>query len=102
MPTAPLAPEGATDLLSRTDDHVSPVRPWTVVLWNDDVNTQEFVTYTLMRVLQVDQLTAESLMLTAHLEGRAAAKSGNQAECVAVAAALGYAGVWATLERGAA
>jgi ATP-dependent Clp protease adaptor protein ClpS len=45
-------------------------QPWSVVLYDDDVNTCEFVTFVLQRVLHVDAVQAEALMWQVHNTGK--------------------------------
>lgn len=93
------ATRGGTDTLEKVKEDTSLDQPWQVLLWNDPVNTTAFVTLTLIRVLEVDQDTAERFMLLAHTEGKTAVSKGTQAEVQKVAAALGAASLWATLEK---
>lgn len=95
----PAAPSGGTDLLERVEERTAADLPWQVLLWNDPVNTTQYVTLTLMRVLEIGQDAAERLMLLAHTEGKASVKSGTRAECEKVAGALQSASLWATMEK---
>lgn len=95
----PTAPSGGTDLLEHTQETHATDTPWQVLLWNDPVNTTTYVTLTLQRLLEVTAETAEQLMLTAHVEGKTAVKSGTQGECKKVTLALMSAGLWATMQK---
>jgi ATP-dependent Clp protease adaptor protein ClpS len=44
---------------------------WTVVLHNDDYTPQEFVTAILSEVFHLDDVTAHTIMMTVHNEGKA-------------------------------
>lgn len=100
MPDAhPASPGGATDVLPGAAEQTRSDDPWQVVLWNDPVNTTDYVTLTLMRVLTVPGSEAQRLMLLAHTEGRVVVTSADLGRCREVATALMAAQLWATLER---
>lgn len=93
---------GGTALLEREQTSSHSDTPWRVILWNDPVNNVQYVTLTLMRVLEVDAASAERLMLQAHTAGRAQVASGTSAEATRIATALQNASLWATIEKGQA
>lgn len=92
-------PGGSTATLPDVDEATGHDHPWQVILWNDPVNTTDYVTMTLVRVLKVGAAEAERLMLLAHTEGRAAVANGTQAHCKDVTCALMAAQLWATMEK---
>ena len=51
-----------------------------LVLFNDDVNTFDFVTDTLIDVCGHDELQAEQCALIVHYKGKCAVKSGSHTE----------------------
>lgn len=53
-----------------------------LILFNDEVNTFEFVIETLIDVCEHDPLTAEQCTLIAHYKGKCAVKSGDIEELV--------------------
>lgn len=67
-----------------TEAHVDLEEPVGVILYNDDVNTFEYVTFVLKRVLKVTSVVAEALMLTVHTTGSAELKrcARNEAEAL--------------------
>lgn len=93
---------GGTDVLERTDEAQKTDLPWQVMLWNDPVNTTEYVTLTLVRVLEVDKVTAERFMVAAHTDGKTAVRSGAKDECERIATALMAASLWATVSKAGA
>lgn len=93
--------QGGTDVLERVDEAVGVDHPWQVQLWNDPVNTTDYVTLTLVRVLEVSEPDAERLMLLAHSEGKTAVAHGTKDKMLVIAGALQSASLWATLEKAA-
>ena len=91
--------QGGTDVLERVEESSAVDLPWQVMLWNDPINTTDFVTVTLIQVLDIDTAAAERLMLLAHTEGKTAVKHGSKDACQTVAVALGSAGLWATMQK---
>lgn len=93
--------QAGTDTLERTHalEELTGAPSWQVVLWNDPVNLLEYVTSTLMRVLGLPRLEAESLMLLAHIEGKAPVFEGARQDCETIANKLMAATLWATLEK---
>jgi len=51
-----------------------------LILYNDDVNSFEFVIETLIEVCEHDPLTAEQCTLIAHFNGKCPVKSGDLEE----------------------
>jgi ATP-dependent Clp protease adaptor protein ClpS len=92
---------GGTDLLERVKVHSDPAAdtPWQALLWNDPVNLADVVTKVLIKVLGIDEPTAHRLMMTAHMEGKAAVYSGTQEQAQAIADKLGSFNLWATVEK---
>lgn len=93
------ATRGDTDVLERVQEDLSLDQPWQVLLWNDPVNLTDYVTLTLVRVLEIDEPAAERLMLLTHTDGKTAVSHGTKAEAQKVATALQAATLWATLEK---
>ncbi|MGB1874013.1 MAG: ATP-dependent Clp protease adapter ClpS [Akkermansiaceae bacterium] len=50
--------------------------PWNVVVLNDPVNLQGYVTMVFKRVFGYDQTKAEALMMEVHTQGRSVVWSG--------------------------
>lgn len=53
-----------------------------IILYNDDVNSFDFVIETLIEVCEHDPLTAEQCTLIAHFNGKCPVKSGDIDELV--------------------
>ena len=53
------------------EDRISQPKFYTVILYNDDFTTQEFVIHILVSFFQKNQEDAFRLMLKVHLEGKA-------------------------------
>ena len=63
-------------------------RPYIVILYNDDYHGTEEVTLQLQKAAGYDQYTAASVMIEAHLHGRAVAYKGTNLDCEKVASVL--------------
>lgn len=72
---------------------------WAVVLWNDPVNTMEYVSRVLCKSFGYTKAKAEEIMLAAHENGRATAWAGEQAEAESHCRALHGWGLQATLQK---
>lgn len=79
-------PLPGVDLSTETD--TSSADAWVVVLFDDPVNTMEYVTLALRTVLKVDAPAAERFMLEAHTNGKVALYSGDRAEAERICVAL--------------
>lgn len=60
-----------------TDTLVDSSHPYSLVVWNDDVNTFDWVIETLMEVCQHSQEQAEQCALFIHYRGKYAVKNGS-------------------------
>ena len=58
------------------DQSLDVLEPFVVLLFDDPVNTMQYVAAALREVLKVDGPTAESLMMEAHTTGKAAVFTG--------------------------
>lgn len=72
---------------------------WTVVLYDDPVNTMGYVSAALQEVLAVDSAKAEALMLEAHTNGKATVYSGERDEAERLCVALHGWTLHATVSR---
>ena len=68
------------DLETQTETSVALEEPWLVIIFNDPVNTMEFVQFVLRKVLRVTSVQAEALMWTAHRSGKAVVRRCGHAE----------------------
>lgn len=98
--TTPLAdPIGDLGIAVSDDTDVAPDLPWKVILWNDPVNLASYVTGVLVRVLSISAAKAESLMLIAHSESKAAVFDGAKDAAETKALQLLSSGLTVTVEK---
>jgi ATP-dependent Clp protease adaptor protein ClpS len=71
MPEAPVRPANP-DLDSILEEILEPDNLWTVILWNDDVNTFQHVIEVLMAVLGIDAKRALKHAVAVHTTGKSA------------------------------
>ena len=79
-----------TETLSNTEVRqvVENDVPWVVLLWDDPVNTTEYVSHVLRKVFSIGPDKAHQLMMKAHVDGKAAVWSGEKAVAEQHCAAL--------------
>ena len=77
-----------TAVLEKVESLTTPESPWSVVIWDDPVNTMEYVSKVLQRQFGFSREKSEELMLKAHNEGKAAVWSGSKNEAEAHCVAL--------------
>ncbi len=82
-----------------TIDDVNPDRPWVVVVWNDPINTQTYVTFVFQKLFGYSKQKATRLMLQVHNEGKSAVSSGTREKAELDVFHLHEYGLWATLEQ---
>ena len=85
-----------TDLLTLTED------PCNLVVWNDEVNTFEWVIETLMEVCGHSQEQAEQCAYIIHFSGKYAVKNGTYDDLKPLCDAITERGINATVELVAA
>ena len=73
--------------------------PWVVLLWNDPVNTMEYVSKAVCRVFSYTAAQAERVMLAAHQAGKAPAWTGEREVAEQHCRALHGWGLQATLQK---
>lgn len=66
-----IAPEAEADLLTHTAPHFS------LIVWNDEVNTFDWVIETLMQICNHSQEQAEQCAFLIHTKGKYAVKNGS-------------------------
>lgn len=69
-----------------------------LVLYNDDVNTFDFVIESLVEVCKHDLIQAEQLTLLVHYKGKAIVKEGEEPTLAAMCTALTDRGLSAVIE----
>src|SRR5579864_5058210 len=81
-----------TDVLTVTDD------PFSLIVWNDEVNTFEWVIETLMEVCGQSLEQAEQCAMIIHTKGSYAVKRGSYDELKPLCDAITDRGIGATIE----
>ena len=81
-----------TDLLTETEN------PWSLIVWNDEVNTFEWVIETLMEVCGHSAEQAEQCAFIIHYKGKYAVKQGSYDDLKPQCDAITERGIGATLE----
>jgi len=81
-----------TDLLTETED------PCSLVVWNDEVNTFEWVIETLVEVCGHSYEQAEQCSYIIHYQGKYAVKNGSFDELKPMCEAITDRGIGATIE----
>ena len=84
--------EQDTDLLTSTDD------PCSLVVWNDEVNTFEWVIETLVTVCGHSTEQAEQCAYFIHFKGKYAVKNGSYDDLKRYCDAITERGIGATIE----
>jgi ATP-dependent Clp protease adaptor protein ClpS len=80
------------DVLTVTDD------PFSLIVWNDEVNTFEWVIETLIEVCGHSQEQAEQCAMLIHTKGKYAVKRGSYDELKPLCDAITDRGIGATIE----
>jgi ATP-dependent Clp protease adaptor protein ClpS len=100
MTADPIAPTGVTQI------DVAPVAqdqaqtPWSCVVWNDEVNTMNYVTFVFTSYFHYPRPTAERLMWRVHRVGKAVVATGSREKMETHVTAMHGFGLWATMESG--
>jgi len=81
------------------DERVDEARPWVTIVWNDPVNTIDYVIYVFQKLFGYGRAKARSLTMMVHHEGRAVVSSGTREQMERDVARLHAAGLWATLQQ---
>lgn len=94
LSTAPVEVElPDLDEATRTDT------PWIVVVWNDPVNTMQYVVWVFQKLFGFSKSKATKLMYQVHYEGKAMVSDGPREKCEGDVARLHAHGLWATMEH---
>ena len=80
------------DVLTETED------PCTLVVWNDEVNTFEWVITTLIEICHHTEEQAEQCAMIIHTQGKYAVKHGSYDELKPMCDAITERGIGATVE----
>jgi ATP-dependent Clp protease adaptor protein ClpS len=92
-----VVPDTVEELLGGTDERLDV--PWIVLVWNDPVNTFNYVTFVFQKLFGYSREKATRLMLQVHHEGRAVVASGTREKCETDVARLHAYGLWATMQK---
>jgi ATP-dependent Clp protease adaptor protein ClpS len=92
-----VVPDTVEELLGEED--VRPDVPWIIIVWNDPINTWDYVTFVFQKVFGYARAKARRLMLEVHYEGKSVVASGTREKCEADVARLHGYGLWATLQK---
>lgn len=76
MPTLP-SYQPNTEGLEETDLMTETENPYSLIVWNDEVNTFEWVIETLIDICQHSQEQAEQCAMLIHTKGKYAVKKGS-------------------------
>lgn len=81
------------------DTDVDLDRPWIVLVWNDPINTMDYVTLVFQKLFGYSKAKAEQLMLDVHHKGRAVVSSGPKEKAEVDVFRLHEHGLWATMQQ---
>ncbi len=81
-----------------TDILVSEANPFSLIVWNDEVNTFEWVIETLIEVCDHSQEQAEQCAMLIHTKGKYAVKHGDYDTLKPMCNAITERGIGATIE----
>ena len=84
--------ESKTDVMEREE------QPCSLIVWNDEVNTFEWVIETLMEVCKHSAEQAEQCAMIIHTQGKYAVKTGIYEELKPMCDAITDRGIGATIE----
>ncbi|MCB1031505.1 MAG: ATP-dependent Clp protease adapter ClpS [Acidimicrobiales bacterium] len=85
--------------LPDTDLNQDTQRPWVVLVWNDPINTMEYVTLVFQKLFGYSKAKAEKLMLDVHNLGKAVVSSGPRDKAELDVFRLHEHGLWATMQH---
>jgi len=80
-------------------DDVASDRPWIVLVWNDPINTMDYVTLVFQKLFGYSKAKATQLMLDVHHKGRAVVSSGPRDKAELDVFRLHEHGLWATMQH---
>jgi ATP-dependent Clp protease adaptor protein ClpS len=90
-------PDTVEELLGSTDERLDV--PWVVLVWNDPVNTIDYVILVFQKLFGYSRAKATRLTMQVHNEGKAVVASGSREKCEADVARLHAYGLWATMQK---
>jgi ATP-dependent Clp protease adaptor protein ClpS len=81
-----------------TDILTDPESPYSLIVWNDEVNSFEWVIQTLIEVCNHSTEQAEQCAMIIHTQGKYAVKQGSYEELKPMCDAITDRGIGATIE----
>lgn len=81
------------------DADVDTDLPWVVIVWNDPVNTIEYVILVFQKLFGYSKGKARQLTMDVHERGRAVVSSGTRSEAELDVFRLHEHGLWATMQH---
>jgi ATP-dependent Clp protease adaptor protein ClpS len=81
------------------DLDLAPDVPWIVLVWNDPINTMNYVAFVFQKLFGYSKEKATKLMLDVHNEGRAVVSNGPREKCELDVFRLHEHGLWATMQQ---
>jgi ATP-dependent Clp protease adaptor protein ClpS len=81
-----------------TDTMVSGMNPYSLLVWNDEVNTFDWVIETLIEICKHTQEQAEQCAMLIHFQGKYAVKQGDYDTLKPMCDAITERGIGATIE----
>src|SRR4051794_15782930 len=81
------------------ETHVTPDRPWVVIVWNDPINLMDYVTFVFQKLFGYGLEKATKLMLDVHEKGKAVVSSGPRERAELDVFRLHEHGLWATMQH---
>ncbi|HMS88262.1 MAG TPA: ATP-dependent Clp protease adapter ClpS [Acidimicrobiales bacterium] len=89
-----------TEISSPTgDEQAETDLPWIVLVWNDPINTMEYVALVFQKLFGFSKEKANQLMLQVHNNGRAVVSSGPRDQAEVDVFRLHEHGLWATMQH---
>ena len=88
-----------TDTFDETDVLTAHEEPCSLIVWNDEINTFEWVIETLVEVCGHSQEQAEQCSYIIHFKGKYAVKEGSYEELKPMCDAITERGIGATVEQ---
>ena len=85
--------------LPRSDESVTPDKPWIVIVWNDPINLMSYVVLVFQKLFGYSREKATELMLDVHHKGRAVVSSGTREKAELDVFRLHEHGLWATMRQ---
>ena len=93
-----MSPAFDTDLLEEVAVKTAITTPYHLIVWNDEVNTFDWVIESLMEVCSHSYEQAEQCAYLIHFKGKYAVKDGNYTDLKPMCDAITERGIGATVE----